>query len=222
MDYGDDPLVATRYANEHARAQEALHPDRQSLISAVRTRSTWKDMSLPDLRNLLVSPEMLVAARCSWGTLQAIHGTSALLNFGFRWRTMLAAGFRGTHLASLSKVQVAELGLTAPRMLECQPTPAQVAALRYTADELHNLGWDAAHFSALGVDMVSMTDFGFSLAKWRDTLGITAFVQLGFTNYTDCIRAGWRAEDVEIALSRHVVLPVVTAAAAVPGTIKWV
>jgi hypothetical protein len=225
MDYGDDPLVATRYAREHARAQEALRPDKASLLCALRTRNEWKDMSLPVLRDLLVTPDMMVAARCSWGALQAKHGAAALLDFGFRWPTMLAGGFRGTHLASLSKAQVSELGLTAPRMLECQPTPAQVAALRFTADELHNLGWDAAHLHALGVDMKSMADFGFPLAHWRDALGMTAFAQLGFTNYADCVRAGWRGQDVELALAQVVVAaPVVAAAAApaVPGKIRWV
>ena len=224
MDYGDDPLVATRYAREHARAQEAMHPNKQSLLCAVRTRTEWKNMSLPDLRNLMVTPDMLVAARCSWAALQAKHGTSALLNFGFRWPVMLASGFRGIHLASLSKAQVAELGLTAPRMLECQPTPQQVALLRFTAPELYNMGWDAAYLSALGVDMQSMADFGFPLVQWRDTLGMSAFAQLGFTNYADCVRAGWRAQDVELALAQVVVAPVVAAAAApnVPGKIRWV
>lgn len=178
-------------------------------------------MSLPDLSNIMVTPDMLVAARCSWPTLQAKHGTTALLNFGFRWPTMLACGFRGSHLASLSKVQVAELGLTAPRMLECQPTPLHLASLRFTAPELHNMGWDGAYLSALGVDMQSMTEFGFPLVQWRDILGLTAFAQLGFTNYADCVRAGWRVQDVELALAA----PVGTAASpapSAPGKIRWV
>jgi hypothetical protein len=70
-----------------------------------------------------------------------------------------------------------------------------------------------------------MVGFGFPLAHWRDALGMTTFAQLGFTNYADCVRAGWRGQDVELALAARapVAAPVVAAAApAVPGKIRWV
>ena len=110
MDYGDDPLMSARYASEHARAHEALQPEHQGHLRALKSRSAWKDKPLDELRGVLVTPDMMVAAKCSWGALQAKHGAAALIDFGFRWPTMLAAGFDASHLSSLTHAGSAGLG----------------------------------------------------------------------------------------------------------------
>jgi hypothetical protein len=201
MDYGDDPLMSTRYATEHGRAQKALQPGQYTLMAALKTRREWDKKSLAELRDLCVTPDMLVAARCTWGVLQRKHGAADLIEFGFRWPAMMAAGFDGSHLATLSLAQVSALGLTAHRMLECRPRIAHIAALGLTAAELHNQGWNEELLRAIGLDMVSMVAFGIPLHVWRDTVGVTGFQELGFTNYAECARMGWRVPDIELALA---------------------
>ena len=200
MDYGDDPLVSSMYASEHARAVEALQPRKSSMLRALAQRREWKDQSLQDLRDKMVTPDMLVASGAKWGALQGKYGTQALIGFGFRWSSMLASGFRGVHLSTLSYEQVSLLGLTAHRMLECRPCARDVSSLMLRADQLHELGWTVQHLSAIGLDMANMVDFGFPATTWRDTLGVTDFRALGFSNYAQCARMGWRAADIELAL----------------------
>jgi len=201
MDYGDDPLVSTHYAAEHRRAQQALQPGQYTLMAALKTRRDWGKKSLAELRDLCVTPDMLVAAKCTWGALHRKHGAANLIEFGFRWPAMMAAGFDGSHLATLSLAQVSALGLTAHRMLECRPRIAHIAALGLTAAELHNQGWNEELLCAIGLDMASMVSFGFPLHVWRDTVGVTGFQGLGFTNYAECARMGWRVPDIELALA---------------------
>lgn len=202
MDYGTDPLVSGSYTAEHARAQQTLHPEKSGLLAGLRQRSKWKELSLADLRDKLVTPEMMVASGAKWGALQSKHGAQALIEFGFRWPTMLAAGFRGEHLATLRHDQVMALGLTAPRMMECRMTARHLSALRLTAAQLHELGWDNNFLRAIGIGMVNMTDFGLPLSSWKEVLGVEDFASLGFTTYSECARAGWCAQDIQLALRR--------------------
>jgi len=224
MDYGDDPLMSTRYASEHTRAHEALQPEHQGHLRALKSRSAWKDKPLDELRGVLVTPDMMVAAKCSWGALQAKHGAAALIDFGFRWPTMLAAGFDASHLSSLTHPQLASLGLTAPRMLECRPRARHLSALNCSADDLRNQGWNEDLLAAIGIDMASMVAFGFSLPTWRDTLGVGHFGKLGFTNYAECARMGWCDRDIRLALAAHAApAPAALAHSAAPnGKIRFI
>lgn len=201
MDYGTDPLISSMYASEHMRAAESLQPPKNGLLRSLALRREWKDQPLAELRDKMVTPDMMVAAGAKWGALQARHGTSALLEFGFRWPTMLAAGFNGGHLSTLSYEQVASLGLTAARMLECRPSARDISALRLQAGQLRELGWNAQLLAAIGLDVGNMVDFGYSVSTWRDVLGASDFRALGFTNYAQCARLGWRAADIEVALA---------------------
>jgi len=221
MDYGDDPLMSARYASEHARAHEALQPEHQGHLRALKSRSAWKDKPLDELRGVLVTPDMMVAAKCSWGALQAKHGAAALIDFGFRWPTMLAAGFDASSTSSLTHALVASLGLPAPRMLECRPRARQLSALNFSADDLRNQGWNEDLLAAIGIDMPSMVAFGFSLPTWRDTLGVRAFGKLGFTNYAECARMGWCDSDIRLALAAAAPAPA-PAAAASTGKIRFI
>lgn len=198
MDYGDDPLVSTYYAAEHARASRSAAPKRRGMLEDLIKRREWAGQSLEAMRDKAVTPEMLVAAGVKWDALQSRHGTDAALQFGFDWPTMLACGFTGRHLATLSHSQVAALGLTAARMLECRPRAEDVSALKMGATELRDLGWTAD--SIPGLHMRNMVGFGFSAQTWRDTMGVTDFGALGFQNYVECARAGWRTTDIQQAI----------------------
>ena len=223
MDYGDDPLVSSMYAREHARAAESLQPPKSGMLRALVQRREWKDQTLVELRDKAVTPCMLVAAGAKWSALQAKHGTRALIGFGFRWPSMLAAGFRGSSLRTLSIEQVSALGLTAPRMLECRPSVHDVSALHLPVDQLHELGWTVPLLSTIGLDMASMVDFGFSAATWRDTLGVSNFRALGFTNYAQCAHLGWRAADIALAMGAAPAAPAAPAAVTrVGGPIRFI
>lgn len=219
MDYGNDPLVSSMYASEHRRAAEALQPHKSGMLRALAQRREWKDQSLTDLRDKMVTPDMMVAAGAKWGALQAKHGTQALIVFGFRWPSMLAAGFGGGNLGTLSYEQLASLGLTADRMLECRPCARDISSLRLQSDQLRELGWTSQLLSAIGLDVSTMVDFGFSASVWRDVLGVSDFSALGFASYAQCARLGWRAADIEVALSRP--SPVVRSTA-VKGPIRFI
>ena len=197
MDYGDDPILSTKYAAVHARAAAALAPRRESALDRLRTRNTWKGLSLTDLRDIGVTPEMAVAAGLTWGALVKKHGAEKLIEFGFRWPSMLAAGFSGCHLRTLSKSQLSRLGVNATRALECRPTVHDIAAIGYQAHELRDAGWTAELLTPVGLDMLTMVGFGIPLETWRDELGFRDFS--GFSNYSACASAGWSEADIAIA-----------------------
>ena len=74
MDFGDDPLISTRYTAIHARAAEALRPGAKFGLQSLSTRHTWSKMSLASLKDMLVTPEMCVAAGMRWKTMCARWG----------------------------------------------------------------------------------------------------------------------------------------------------
>ena len=200
MDYGDDPLVSAHYADAHARAAEAVAPARRGMLDDIRQRREWAGSSLSALKDKSVTPEMLVASGVRWDKLHTTHGGDAAIAFGFRWPAMLASGFSGRHLATLSLAQVASLGLTAARMMECRPRIEHIAALGMDAEQMHDMGWTPELLSAAGLSMRSMVDFGFPMQVWRDVLGVRDFGALGFRNYSECARMGWRDSDIRLAL----------------------
>lgn len=202
MDWGTDPLCSGLYSREHARAAESLSTPKLGFMDAMRQRKEWSNYTLEDLKDRCITPDMLVASGATWGTLQSKHGAQALIEFGYRWPTMLASGFCGSHLATLRYDQLVALGLTAPRMMECKIRAQDLSALNLGADQLAELGWTSAYLCKIGISMPNMVNFGFSLQAWRDTLGVNNFESLGFTNYTDCARAGWRVADIQLALQR--------------------
>lgn len=116
---------------------------------------------------------------------------------------MKAAGFTGSDLKSLRYDQISALGLNAHRMMECRVHASDISALKLAPENLVELGWDQKCLQAIGLNMMNMVDFGFALTTWSEKFGITDFSHLGFTNYTDCARAGWRVSDIEHALRRE-------------------
>lgn len=200
MDYGDDPLVSTMYNTAHHNASQSLSPEHTSAIAALRARNAWKKLTLAQLRDTLVSPEMMVASGMKWQVLHRTHGADALIEFGFRWPTMLSAGFRGTHLRALTSEQLSKLGMNAARMMECRPCIDDISQLGLSAKSLRDLGFTAQLLKAMGLNMRRMVGFGYSIDEWKQTFGIDDFMELGFDTYANCAQAGWHDPAIRAAI----------------------
>ena len=161
MDFGDDPLINTQYESIHSRAFESLKPCSIFSLQGLNQRKEWYKMSLDQLKNLLITPEMLVAADMKWKKLASKYGVAELIDFGFSWPTMLSAGFEGQHLQCLSSLQMQRLGVNATRALECRPHVSHIAALHFNANELKKQGWTVELLQSIGLNMKTMVDFGF-------------------------------------------------------------
>ena len=201
MDYGNDPLISSRYAQEHQTAADMTKPTGTALISTVRDRLAWSKRTLAQLKNSGVTPNMLVASGVKWDALQRRHGVDALLDYGMRWHHMLRAGFKGASLRSVTPLQMTRMGLNATRTLECRPSAADLGSLGMSAVQLRDAGWNADLLRAIGVNYRSMVDFGWPLKDWALTLGVTNFQSLGFDTYANCATAGWACADIKLALA---------------------
>lgn len=199
MDFGNDPLISAKYEAIHARAAQALRPRSKLGIESLSDRRAWSKMSLASLKNMLVTPEMCVAAGMRWKTMCAKWGADELIDFGFRWPTMLAAGFSGAHLQCLSPAQLARLGVNAHRALECRPSVANIVALNLTASQLRQAGWTTELLRSIGLNMKSMVDFGYPLQAWMDHFAVTDLATYGFSSRAACANAGWRQSDIDLA-----------------------
>lgn len=202
MDFGNDPLISTKYAEIHARAAQALQPKSKCGLHSFSARHNWSKLSLEALKDMLITPEMCVSAGMTWKALCSKHGADKLFDFGFRWPTMLAAGFAGSHLRCLTSSQLARIGLSAHRMLECRPTISDVSALHMSPQELHELGWTLETLQSIGLNMSTMIDFGHSLQAWQRQFDIKDFKSLGFTSKHACANAGWRQSDIDLAFAQ--------------------
>lgn len=203
MDFGDDPLINTQYQDIHLRAVESLKPASAFSLQKLSQRNEWYKMSLAELKNVLVTPEMLVAADMKWKKLASNYGVQQLINFGFSWPTMLASGFKGEHLQCLNSVQMQQLGLNATRVLECRPHISNIVALHMSLADLKKQGWDLKLLQSIGLNMRNMVDFGYSLQDWVQHFNIQDFTALGFTNRIMCTQAGWRADDLKLAFASN-------------------
>ena len=201
MDFGDDPLISTKYAELHARAAQALKPNAKYALHTITNRQNWSKMSLDALKNMLVTPEMCVAAGMKWKSMCSKHGADQLFDFGYRWPTMLASGFAGSHLRCLTSSQLARLGVNATRMLECRPSISDISALHMSPQELRDLGWTLESLQSIGLNMTNMLDFGYNLQQWKTAFTIDNFQKLGFTSKHACTSAGWRQHDIDMAFA---------------------
>jgi len=201
MDYGDDPLISATYAQENAAAVRMMKPDGGKMIEALRNRRAGGKLSLESLRDSMITPCMLVAAGMKWDSLQRKHGTTALVQYGFRWPDMMAAGFRGNALRTLTEVQLSQLGVNAARAMECRPRIADISSLCLGAEKLHDMGWTVPMLKAIGLDRNSMVCFGYPLQQWISVFGAVDFHDLGFDTYANCATAGWSRGDIQLALA---------------------
>jgi hypothetical protein len=201
MDYGNDPLISSRYAQEHKTAADMTKPTGMARISTVRDRLAWSKRTPAQLKDSGITPEMLVASGAKWDVLQRRHGVDALLDYGMRWPHLLRAGFKGASLRSVTPLQMARLGLNATRTLECRPSAADLGSLGMSAVQLRDAGWNADLLRAIGVNCRSMVDFGWPLKDWALTLGVTDFQSFGFDTYANCATAGWSRADIQLALA---------------------
>ena len=200
MDYGDDPIVSSLYARERARATEMLKPCNTTMLQGLKNRAAWRKQSLDSLRDIMVTPSMLVTSGAKWRDLSRKHGTAALVQFGFRWPDMVSAGFSGKDLRTLTHAQLAHLGINATRAMECRPTSKDISTMGLSAEQLHDLGWTMDLLRATGLDSASMIDFGFSLQAWINVLGLRDIGAMGFDTYAKCAAEGWSVGDIETAL----------------------
>ena len=217
MDFGDDPLVSTHYMSIHSRASQALHPQRLGRLEALKHRTQWSKESIDYLRDHNVTPEMCVAAGMTWKAMAKQHGVDSLIAFGFRWPAMIAAGFSGSDLQSLSKHQMARLKINAARALECKPSIANIARLGLSAEELSNAGYTADMLQTLGLRMENMVDFGIPLQSWMRVFSFKSLADLGFSSYSQCANAGWSDAEIKLALKPAALPKPVQKAAAAAG-----
>ena len=204
MDYGDDPVLSTQYAQVHLAASQALQPSKAGMLDSLRNRRRWLGMSLQELRTQMVTPAMLLAAGATWQQLHTIYGVDALIDFGFRWPDIVAAKVKGSHLRHFTKEQLQRLGVNAACALQCRPTAADIASLGYRAEELADLGWTLSMLTATGLTSKSMVSFGFPLQHWVTHFGVQNFAALGFTSYAECASHGWRDGEIRMALAPKV------------------
>ena len=201
MDYGDDPLISTRYAHQNAAAVRMVAPGKAQSITRLRNRHVWRKCTLKDLRDQMVTASMLVTAGVKWGSLVQAHGVDALLQHGFRWHDMLACGFAAQNLCSLTSGQRAQLGINATRALECRPGIREISGLGLGASELVEMGWTLPLLQELGLNAANMVDFGLPLRAWIEHMGVRDFGALGFDTYANCAAAGWNHSDIKLALN---------------------
>lgn len=204
MDFGDDPLLATQYASVNLRAAQSLQPAKVGMLEALKNRKVWSTQTLEKLRDQCITPDMLVTSGAKWSTLAGRWGTESLIDFGFGWPQMLAAGFRGQHLRTVSRPQLARLKLNASRILECKPSIGDISSMGLTASELRQAGWTTDLLCAVGLNMKTMVQFGFPLQQWIDTFQLQSLPQYGFHTYAECAQAGWSDPEIRLALSPSV------------------
>ena len=201
MDYGDDPVLSSMYAQENAAAGQMVSPAGLHLLQSLKDRRSWSKQSLEQLRDKLVTPAMMVAAGMKWSALQNKFGADALVNYGFCWEDMLAAGFNGRSLRSVTPALLARLGVNATRALQCRPRAEDIAALRLDTVQLKDMGWTLDMFKSIGLNHINMIQFGFPLRTWAASFALNDFKSLGFSNYSACALAGWSETDIQLALS---------------------
>lgn len=200
MDYGDDPLVSTAYATHNAAAAHMLQPGNAAALTNLRNRRAWCKYTVAELRDQLITPSMLVAAGLKWRALVKAHGVDALIQYGFRWHDLLACGFTAQHLSSLTREQLARLGINATRALECRPGIREISKLGLSGRELVEMGWTLDLLKAIGLHATNMIDFGLPLREWVEHFKVSDFAALGFDTYANCATAGWSHGDIEQAL----------------------
>ena len=200
MDFGDDPLISALYAQENVFSAEALASKDLGMFDKLRTRRLWLSKPLQELRKDMVTPNMMIASGAKWPQLHKTYGVDSLLDFGFHWDHMMACGLQGAHLRHFTKEQLQRAGVNATRMLQTRPTISHIASLQLSPDELVNMGWRLDLLQAIGLNFRNMPLFGFPLNRWVTDFGVNNFAELGFSSYSECAQAGWRDNEIRVAL----------------------
>ena len=222
MDYGDDPVLSAMYAKENSAAVQMMSPTGLSLLQSLKERRSWYKKSLDELRDKLVTPAMMVAAGMKWPALQSKYGASALISFGFSWEDMLATGFDGRALRSMTPDLLSRIGVNATRALQCRPRAEDVAALSMTPLQMTNMGWTLDMLKAIGLNHANMIQFRMPLHTWVTTFHLTDFASLGFSTYSACAAAGWLDADIQLALSNARAAPASRKSARADTELKFI
>lgn len=220
MDWGDDPVISSHYAQVHIKAANALEPQSMGMVESLRNRRRWLVMGPDELRTSMVTPAMMLAAGAEWPKLHTTYGVDNLISLGFRWPDVVAAKVKGSHLQHFSYDQLQRLGANAACVMQCRPTARDIALLGLSADQLIDMGWTLPMLKSIGLSCDNMVAYGLPLQQWVSHFGVNDFASLGFSTYAQCAALGWRDNEIRLALTPP--KPSISTNSRTLGTIRFI
>ena len=200
VDWGDDASLSIALREIHTETEEKLKPGnlhriRESVRKVSDAYSLYKT-SLHDLRNSGVHPSTLASNGVSIGPFIKKHGYDALIDFGFSWADMRDMGLTAKQACAMNASQMRKIGVNASMLMEVRPSINDIASMRMSAAELCAFGFDSNLLISGGLCAQNMAQFGYSVADWKQKIGIHDWNALGFCDYSACERMGWSRADL--------------------------
>ena len=189
MDTGRSACLMLKYAKEHAAAKNTVRNNKW--IDRIRDRNALLKLSVSELRDHGYTACDIANSGVPWDTLQKKYGMDALVSFGLGWEHMVRGGIRPDQACAAGVDTLTRLGVNARKLMELQPSVSDVVHLSASPQQLVDFGMTPRMLRAIGLDMRNMCPFGYTIAQWRDVIGLDKWDELGFISYDECEQHGW-------------------------------
>ena len=218
-DLGDDRETAMLAEIEAKIKRHQLEPKAPrtflySLLSVLTPFSSTPDSfrdflnrghKLTELKKMGYTPTDGVEEKIPWQAMRNNVDIKQLLQFGFKWEHMVSMGIRSEHLKDFTWSQVKHgLGLGAKDILKLNITLDELAELKYTPQQLNDLGFTWEVFSAMGANVSTMKSFDMSIddVKTYFNPSLNQWLEGGFYNKEALVKNDWDVENVIRVLPR--------------------
>jgi hypothetical protein len=148
-DFGTNRLQSMNTViNARRTPKEEISLWQKAISTIVGGNSNLKESSLSTLKLKGFQPHDFIEQQIAWGSLK--HSTDALIDFGFTWSHMLAMKFQPHDFKKLEWRHLQQLKITAKEMMQTCMSIHDLVELKFTPQQLHQLGWTWNHITTIG------------------------------------------------------------------------
>jgi len=154
---------------------------------------------LGDLQKMGFTPDDTVQEKIPWNYLRSKAKVSQLLQFGFKWKDMVAMGIRPHDLKDFNWSQTKHsLNLNANELLKLNMNLSELADLQYTPHQLNDLGFNWETFVAMGADVSTIPAFKMSIEDIKTYFNpnMSQWMAAGFYDKKRLTQNGWNVDEI--------------------------
>ena len=156
-------------------------------------------VKLSELKKMGYTADDCVQSKISWTFMRKYCSTSHLLQFGFKWKDMVAMGIKCDHLEDFTWSQMKHtLNINANELLKLNMSLTELADLGYTPHQLNDLGFKWDIFVAMGADVETLPPFKMSIEDIKTYFNpsMKQWMAAGFYDKAKLTKYDWDVQEV--------------------------
>ena len=156
-------------------------------------------VKLTELKKMGYTSEDCVQDKITWDFMRKNCTTGHLLQFGFKWKDMVAMGIKCDHLNDFTWSQMKHtLNINANELLRLNMNLTELAELGYSPHQLNDLGFNWDIFVSMGANVATLPAFKMTIEDIKTYFNpsMKQWMAAGFYDKSKLTKNGWEVTEV--------------------------